>query len=324
MEFIGLIAAIIGIVTGIWFLWEKISRKPHEHKIDTSKDSSLSETPQESLIISRIELEKTPLFNDAEVLYLSKITVLIGNNGVGKTAVCEWLSGLEGVKNLKRWINPSNSLPIILSIVFKKNQIDHILRLKFTGNALAFNLDGNDVPANPYPFRFIFAAEKRFSRDRMDDADILAKYLDIDKVTLQNYASRVGSSFYCTVRSIKFVNEGSKTNVYVDIEGTLHDVRFGALSGSEKGRVIIELAIAIAQFLSSTVPVILVIERNSFSLDRVWAQKYADWILKKDFNFQTLITSIPLENDVDWTKFEVAEFIGNRPCVKIRHKSGQI
>ena len=49
METIFLIAAIIGIVTGIWFIWEKIIRKIRKPKIDASKQDSLSQTLQESL-----------------------------------------------------------------------------------------------------------------------------------------------------------------------------------------------------------------------------------------------------------------------------------
>lgn len=318
MEIIAIIAAIIGIITGLWFLWDKL-------KINKSKSQIINdlEGPQKFPVIKRIGFPKTPLLCADESLLLSKISVFLGNNGIGKTAICEWISGLESIKYLKRWLDLSKSQPIILRFDIKDAN-KHNLSLKLSNSSLTFSLDGNDIPENPYPFRIILASKKSFSTEGMDDADILAKHLNIDKATLKKYSSRVGSHLYCTINKIQFRDENSKTNVYVDMEGTKPNLRFVSLSGGEKGRVILELAIAISQFLSSTTPVILIIERDNFGLDTVSATKYVDWIISNNFHFQTIIVTLPHDNDVDWSKCEVIHFIGEPPNVKIVNESNRV
>ena len=318
MEIIALIAAIIGIITGLWFLWDKFHIKR-----SNSQSFSYLEGSQKFPVIRRIDFPRTPLLCVNESLYLNKVSVFLGNNGVGKTAICEWLSGLEGIKYLERWLNLSKSEPIILKLEIRDPE-KHNLSLKLSNSSLTFNFDGNDIPESPYPFRIILASRKKFSTEGMDDADILAKHLNMDKATLQNYGTRVGSSFYCSISKIQFKDENSKTNVYVDMEGTSPNLRFGSLSGSEKGRVILELAVAIAQFLSSTIPVILIIERDNFNLDKGSATKYVDWIISSNFKFQTIIVSCPRNNDVDWSKCEVVNFDGKPPNVKIQNKNNRM
>jgi hypothetical protein len=67
------------------------------------------------------------------------------------------------------------------------------------------------------------------------------------------------------------------------------------------------LAVAIAQFLSSETHVVLVVERSSFHLDKKRAQQYVDWILRSNFNFQTIFTSVRYSDDINWKQFKVVE-----------------
>ena len=306
MEIIGIVSAIIGIVSGVWYFVDKYQAR---------------KKVQDKYCLQSITFERTPLFEENSKLFFRKNTVLIGGNGVGKTAVWEWLSALQTIKYIDRWMLPvRDTLPIILSIVLVSDG-QHSLRLKITQEELKFNLDGNDVPANPLPINFVFAYDKEFSRKGLDEAEILAKYFDIDKATLQNYAKRVGTSFYISLSHIQFKNEDKKTNVYVGLQGSEKNCRFSLLSGSEKGRVVIELAIAIAHFLSSTMRVVLVIERSSFCLDKDWAQKYVDLIVGKNFNFQTIFTSVNYDDDVNWGGCNIVEFRRTSHNVTISHKS---
>lgn len=272
--------------------------------------------------IDSITFERTPLFKTNETLILGKNTVLIGTNGVGKTAICEWLSALESIHNLKRWIEYQKSHPIILSINFKKKQ-KHRLRLEITKNNLLYNLDGTNIPANPLPAKFVFAYNRNFRNDGLDDGEIISRYLGVEKSILQNYAERVGKSFYCSINNINFQNENEETKVYVSLIEHPEPTKFSMLSTSEQGRVIIELAVAIAQFLSSETHVVLVVERSSFHLDKKWTQQYVDWILKSNFNFQTIFTSVRYSDGVNWKQFKVAEFEYEHKKTRIINKSNK-
>ena len=317
MEIIALIAAIIGIITGLWFLWDKFYIKK-----SISQRFGAFEGSQKTPLIKRIDFPKTPLLCANESLYLNKVSVFLGNNGVGKTAVCEWLSGIEGIKYQKRWLALSESEPIILKLEIRTPE-KHNLIIKLSNSILTYNFDGNNTPGSPYPFRIILASRKKFPTEGLDDGDILAKHLNMDKATLQNYATRVGSSFYCSINKITFKKEDSNTNVYVDMENTEPNLRFDFLSGSEQGIVILELAVAVAHFLSSNLPVILIIERDNFSLDKTSASKYVDWIVSSNFQFQTIFVSCNRNNDVDWSKCEVINFDNKPPNVKIHNRSNK-
>jgi hypothetical protein len=291
MKFIGLFATIITIVTGAWFLFDKF-RNIKLKKQYASIDS--------------IIFERTPLFKTNETLILGKNTVLIGTNGVGKTAICEWLSALENIHNLKRWIEYQKSHPIIISINFRKKH-KHVLRLEITKDNLLYNMDGINVPANPLPVKFVFVYNKNFRKDCLDDGEIISRYLAVENSILKNYAERVGKSFYCSINDINFRSENKRTEVYVSLNEHSEPTKFSMLSIGEQGRVIIELAVAIAQFLSSETHVILVVERSSFQLDKKRTQQYVDWILKSNFNFQTIFTSVRYSDDVNWKQFKVVE-----------------
>jgi len=109
VEIVGLIAAVIGIVTGVWFLWEKYAHRDTPVEYGGFKQGFLKE----------IRLEKTPLFATPQSIKIGHRTVLVGNNCTGKTAVTEWLSALAGTKKLARWMHPTGDFPIVFSVIYQ-------------------------------------------------------------------------------------------------------------------------------------------------------------------------------------------------------------
>lgn len=53
--------------------------------------------------ITGLEVHSSPLFNGPINIELGKLTLFVGENGCGKTALCEWLASVVQVGYLERW-----------------------------------------------------------------------------------------------------------------------------------------------------------------------------------------------------------------------------
>lgn len=103
MEIAAFAATVLGIVTGLWFLWDKFVG------VVRKESAGLSGHPIKALV-----LERTPLFRSGERLELGKQTAIVG--GLGKTAITEWLSALCDTAKLARWMALPEGLPIVYTV----------------------------------------------------------------------------------------------------------------------------------------------------------------------------------------------------------------
>ena len=307
MEMLGAIAAVLGILTGIWFILEKALA----YRQGTSKAT---------VFVKQITLEKTPLFVENTIVDFTHVTALTGKNGVGKTAICEWVSGLESRENLGRWRYPNKHLPIIYSVKCKFKGEEISVRLRIEDNKISYFIDGTEVPEIQPSCKFIFIKDVRFDWSKVDELTALANLLSMEREVINEYIKRVGKSFYCTIQSVESFEEDSETNVYVTMDGVHPRIRLSALSQSEVGRVVLEVAFAVAQYLSKTTPVVVVVEHGFAILDKHWMQKYIDWITSQSLGFQTIFVMVPILPKVDWSKCKVNELWGVPPKVVVKEK----
>lgn len=304
MEIIGLIAAIFGIITGSWFIFEKIYNRLNNQK---SKNS---------FYIKNLFLEKTPLFTPDSTLSLGKVTTIIGKNGVGKTAVCEWLSVIETRKNVDRWRSPNKHLPIIYSI-----EHDSKIRVTVDENRVSFFQNDQIVPEPNNLCKFIFLKKIRFNWNEVDELGALSILLNLDREVILEYLSRVGQAFYCTIKQIKSeMNKNGKINIDVSFQDSPENVRFGQLSQSEQGRVVLEVALAISQYISKNKKVILIIERHFSSLDQNWMQTYVNWVISENLNFQIIFNTTQEFGDVDWSECKKINISGKPPNASFKYQ----
>ncbi|MEI9937871.1 MAG: hypothetical protein WDO69_11695 [Pseudomonadota bacterium] len=66
------------------------------------------------IVRSPVRPKQGPLFAPGQHLNLSRVTLLIGNNGSGKTALCEWLKGAAEEEALSRWKKADLSLAMTI------------------------------------------------------------------------------------------------------------------------------------------------------------------------------------------------------------------
>lgn len=301
MEIIGLIAAIIGILSGIWLFADKVREKFRDKQsID-------------SCYIKELSLEKTPLFVSGSVLKLGRVTAIIGDNGVGKTAVCEWLSVLEARSNVDRWRRPTKHLPIIYSIMYE-SKINSNIRVHIDQNRVSFFQNDAEVPEPHSLCKFIFVKDIRFDWEEVDDLGALSLLLNYEREIIQEYLSRVGQSLYCTIQRIEpRTTQHGRIDIDVSMQGCMQKVRFRQLSKSEQGRVVLEVAFAMAQYMSKKNRVILIVERSFSSLDKGWMQEYVNWVIREQLDFQIIFNTVSEFGDVDWSGCHIVNIAGKPP-----------
>ena len=246
------------------------------------------------------------------------MTAILGDNFVGKTAICEWVSALESRQRLARWKLRSDSLPIIYTITSREHNNTTKVRVKIDVDRVTYYQGGHELPEPVSRCRFIFVQGASIDWDEVDDLGALALMLGMEREVIKEYLPKVGRSIYCTVEKIETqIDEDDKVTIFVTMDGTIPGVPMRLISHSETGRIVLELALAIAQYISMSTKVVLVVERAFSSFDSRNMQRYVDWVINQEFKFQTIFISYPDADDVDWSKCHIVNLTGERHNVHV-------
>lgn len=117
------------------------------------------------IVRSPVRPKEGPLFAPKQVLNLSKVTLLIGHNGSGKTAICDWFHGASDEHALRRWKRADLALAMTLH-----NPQRHVFSTESANEKFIFHLDGAVVPFNPLPvaIQSLDARLRGLDRERSD------------------------------------------------------------------------------------------------------------------------------------------------------------
>jgi hypothetical protein len=131
----------------------------------------------ESIEISRCQLARPKphaLVQPAAKLNLAKITLLLGTNSSGKTAVCEWLAGAVDASALGRWCDDDLDYTVRLY-----SPDEHAVRIRTGNGTVTYELDGRPCVFNPLPIRVQWLSAPLGGEVRRDRSEIefLAEYL---------------------------------------------------------------------------------------------------------------------------------------------------
>ena len=93
---------------------------------------------------------------------------------------------------------------------------------------------------------------------------------------------------------------------------------FKTCSSSEKGRVLLDIGISLAQKMSKMKSVLLMIDWISIgSLDPKWFDDYLNYFTSPNTRFQTIFISPDKMNTINWTGWEIAKFEHPAPSTQI-------
>jgi hypothetical protein len=163
----------------------------HEARISREQHNVyLPFTWLQQLIVSR-----GPVFATPATLTLGNVTVIIGGNASGKTALYEWLAGINNPSILERWRPPVGAASGLLFSVTYFTPQRHMIGVEISGSeSIRCRVDDQEVPYNPYPIKFKVVRPRRAAkfRDKLSDLQRIAVMLGTDVAAVEELPPRVG------------------------------------------------------------------------------------------------------------------------------------
>ena len=264
--------------------------------------------------VQALTIAESALFVPNTRIELAKATLVIGANGSGKTAICEWLYSLASPVRLLRWAKRSSSPALDLEVSFSA-PIKRTLHVSVPEKIPQLELDGVRVAANPLPIAVTYL-EKSDSSTFVDDLDMACTVLGIDKGEAQTLASFIDSQsvFLSAAEWRRERDDDGKWGfrLYVQPKNGASMRQFGSLSGSEKNRALLDLAIARAKLTAAFVPSLLLVEVSGLSLDWGSLRPYMEIFSQSRTPFQTVITSWELTAEMEGFGWQVYRILGDK------------
>lgn len=274
--------------------------------------------------ISNLLIGDNPVFVPNSKIDFGKITYVEGaKNGSGKSAICEWISSLVELNQLKRWQSDCKTNFCVEFFNPDKN----ILEISIAKESVSVKANGKAVAFNPLPVGVVYFSGEELQGliQKFSLPEAICRFLRADRISIDNLLRKVGTSVFSLVSNLRFEWEYpeeedsfEKREVMVcDFKGSAPNITFNGLSGGQQQIVLLELAITKAQMLSEHIPVILILELEQLSLDNSYLQHYFKHLMSSNISFQTLVTSMRYR-DLKWEGWSRYELIGSETNVHVR------
>jgi hypothetical protein len=290
--------------------------------------------------LERVTFESNPIFLSGQEIVFGKVTLLLGANGTGKTAFCEWLSACAGESgNLIRWsgINDrARDVKLRLSLLLP-SQTEY--EMHFRGHDAAHQFDGRPVMDLSHALRVIYMRGELYELKAEDDAEYLARVWGIHLYQVAAIVKSLASSKYGMIKQAELREEEDEEDddEPVAVPDAIRELRKGrkpmrlyamigaheslfplrGLSGRERSQIIVSGAMIIAERQSLHHNTILILELAGHLLPDELLSLYAEKFQSGDFRFQTLLVNHSERPNVDWTGWSVARFSAKPPRVRI-------
>ncbi len=270
-----------------------------------------------------IRIEKSPIFSSHQIARLAKLTLIIGNNATGKTALCQWLAGLSDLRYITRWRKGQRSgYPINIFLKYY-NPGEKILEMiiKETGH-INFLDNGTVIPFNANPMKILYP----LSRDDLDteglnDLQIIAALLNMDESVVINLCDDIQRYPQAIVKNLEFKqNEEGRVCLYLDMRGNYSGLGLSSLSSGERECVLIEFAAAAARLYAKHLPTLLILDGTVNNLHESWFEFYANHFNESSSLFQAIVVIPDRLQDVNklkWVGWEIIRTKGRRPEITI-------
>jgi hypothetical protein len=240
-----------------------------------------------------LTLHESPIFPKKIKLRFGKVTLLIGGNFAGKTALSEWLASIGDPSILSFWMRPDSPIRLDVEVVYF-NPAQQSARLQIgTDGSVTYFSQQKEFPFQPSPLRFVMVREpgrllRNVNVSELDDIQLICSELNVDALTVRSlfpYVDKLGSG---SVRNLRIEKGEEKLEVKADLEGTRAGLSYRALSHSGQTRILVELAITMARFSAEHIPALLLLE-GLWRFDSSWFQRYCDYLSEANRLFQTVI-----------------------------------
>jgi len=273
--------------------------------------------------IERLQVHSSPLFAGPITIDFGKLTLFIGENGAGKTALCEWLAAVSEPRYLHRWETIRRDRSRVDIEVRYFDPAPHIARVSFLAQDYPrYQLDGKFtvVPAAPVKVIYPGELEMSWSDEKPDDLELLCRVLGLDRYEILALCETLPASGVTDVTRVWFQQDEDGYILRADVMGTHPGLTFGGLSSSERQRVLMTLAILAANRFAERQPTLLILDAGAWRLDTASLKLYGEILVSPAMGFQT-IAAIPTQDlnldELRWAGWQVIRLKGQPPGVTI-------
>jgi hypothetical protein len=267
--------------------------------------------------IEALQIIDAPVFKPNQRIFFANANVITGENGVGKTAICEWLLSLKNLSKLRRW----GAYPNWPDHIYHDVRVRIDLRapemrelfLDIKGGQPSFVLGSQRFPFCPIGYEVAMVVQERRSFDPPEgDAAFISKCLHIDEVGAQALADYIAEHPGIFLKGAQWELEDDQNSTREERPWSLHCMLSNGvkrplklLSSSETGAVLADLAIARAKILATTRPTMLIIEASSFSMSGEFLSLFLTELSSPENPFQSVVVTSEFGDDAIWGGWQV-------------------
>jgi hypothetical protein len=265
--------------------------------------------------IENLHIVDAPVFKPDQRIDFANVNVIVGNNGVGKTAICEWLSSLTDSSTLWRWgayrSGKGRKYGDLKLTIDARAPDRHHVKLEITGGRTTFTVDNRKFPFSPIGYQVCaLRCERRSAEPSEGDQTFIGKCLRMDEIAVQALTDHINQSPGIFLKGAdwkEIVDEESRKSVR-HLNCLLpndHWLTFREISGGEAGAVLMDLAIARARVLAVHRPTLLIIETGGLSMEEKFLSDFLTALSSPDYPFQSIVVTTDLEDDAVWGGWQV-------------------
>lgn len=270
-----------------------------------------------------------PIIDHINLTFYNR-NIILGDNGVGKTMICEMITSLTNKEFLTRWKrqrqlrgnaychlhyfrNESNKFTIAINsrsvVTYKLNDIEY----PFLDPAITTFYPKEEFFAflNMTKAEYIEQADKGLEAIDLLENDLiygLARYFRLSKDEFATVISAMATERKYFIHDIRLSEDRKDLEVNYGFTMDRGYHSFHSYSGGEKQRIILEICIRIASFYARFKPTILLIEHTSFGTIDIAGINHLLKILREEkLGFQFFFTSMVERKELDTTGYAVWE-----------------
>lgn len=273
--------------------------------------------------IEEFKVNNSPIFSKDQFVRFARLTLVMGKNATGKSALCNWLTGFSNHNYLRRWTEYHfGNYPIITTLTFRSPiKVQLQLQIEESGR-VSYKNGENPIPLVANPIKILCPKSyKDFYSSKTNDLQMFASILDIEESEVMNLAAEIQNYKHTKVKNIEFKkNEEGGILLHSDVEGTVKNLPFCLLASTEKEFVIIEFVTVIARIYAQFMPTLLIID-SSISMYNTWFEYYENHFNDPNNLFQTLLVITDHENldlvKITWRGWGIVRTVGEIPNITI-------
>jgi len=239
--------------------------------------------------LDRVTVAHSAVFAPLAQMTLAKVTLVIGGNASGRTALCEWISAFERPELLERWNSETRFSPLRIDLKLFDPAEQSIALGIDAEHRIYFEVNAVGVAYNPFPFRPIWLRDDWSVRMPDNDDDWIASSLGIDAYVVANVLREVrgDASAFTKNPRIEVDDDGHRRIRAHNSDD--RDLPLRVFSTGERGRLLVDIAIALARTSARFVPTILLLDGFITNFDSENLRTVAARLASGENQFQSVL-----------------------------------